>query len=206
MTVEQKVVRETRESYETHLYRVEQRRSVLKAELEVKLSGVSSIVLEIGCGHGHWLTDFAAAHEGLFCVGVDLIGSRIERARRKANRAEGANAFFLKAEATELLELLPSRARIESVFILFPDPWPKKRHWKNRIINPLFLDRLSDRCIEGARVHFRTDHSEYFDWTSRVIASTEKWKPLVDAPWPFERETVFQSKADDYQSLIIEKR
>lgn len=206
MAIEQDLVGESSESFSAHLKRVEERRSLLKAELQAHLSGESSIVLEIGCGHGHWLTDFAAMNEESFCVGIDLIGNRIDRANRKASRAGLGNVLFLKAEASELLDQMPSGIGIQSVFILFPDPWPKKRHWKNRIMNRSFLDRLSDRCLGNARLHFRTDHSEYFEWVSSLVAAMEKWKPTDGIPWPFERETVFQSKADSYQSLILEKR
>ncbi len=206
MTVEEATIEAKGERYQAHLRQVEKRRNRLKQELETRLAGISSVVLEIGCGHGHWLTDFAAAHEDQFCIGIDLICNRIERAKRKAGRAGLKNVLFLKAEATELLDQLPDGVGIQSVFVLFPDPWPKKRHWKNRIMNRDFLERLSDRCLNRAKLHFRTDHSEYFDWASKVAASAERWKPASDAFWSFERETVFQSKADSFQSLIIEKR
>ncbi len=194
------------ERHQEHLRHVEQRRALLKKELESGLSGKSNIVLEIGCGHGHWLTEFAAVHEELFCFGIDLIGDRIGRANRKARRAQLKNVLFLKAEANELLEQMPMEVSIQSVFILFPDPWPKKRHWKNRIMNRDFLTLLSHRCIQGARLHFRTDHSEYFEAASSVVASMETWRPVPGFPWPFERETVFQSKADSYQSFVFEKQ
>ncbi len=206
MTVEEGTIEGIGERYQAHLRQVEERRNRLNQELKTSLTGISKIVLEIGCGHGHWLTDFAAAHEDRFCMGIDLIGNRIERAKRKVGRAGLKNACFLKAEATELLEQLPRGVGIQSVFVLFPDPWPKKRHWKNRIMNPDFLDRLSDRCVKGAKLHFRTDHTEYFEWASKVTASAEKWKRASDASWPFERETVFQSKADSFQSFILEKQ
>ena len=193
-------------SLKEHQQRVTQRKSLLNATLKSCLSGKSRIVLEIGCGHGHWLTDFAAVNKEVPCVGIDLIGNRIERANRKASRVGLDNVHFLKAEANEFLDQLPVGLGIELVFILFPDPWPKKRHWKNRIMNTGFLDKLSDRCLEGARLHFRTDHRDYFDCAANAVAFAGKWNLLNDAPWPFERETVFQSKADSYQSLILEKR
>ena len=206
MTSDREAGGEATTSLKEHQQRIAKRKSLLSDKLKSGLSSKSRIVLEIGCGHGHWLTDFAATNEELFCVGIDLIGNRIDRANRKASRAGLVNILFLKAEASEFLDQLPVGLAIESVFILFPDPWPKKRHWKNRIMNAGFLDVLSDRCLEGARLHFRTDHREYFDWASNAVASAGKWNLLSDAPWPFERETVFQSKADSYQSLIVEKR
>ena len=192
-------------AYEEHIQRVEQRRAALEIELGESLAEDRSIVLEVGCGHGHWLTDYASSNSKEFCVGIDLIGDRIDRSNRKAARAGLSNICFIKAEAGEFLELLPTEVTIESVFVLFPDPWPKKRHWKNRIMNPAFLDSLANRCKEDARLHFRTDHEEYFEWTSELAPSLESWSVDPEAKWPFERETVFQSKADSYQSMILKK-
>ena len=192
-------------AYEEHIQRVEERKAALEVELGDSLAKHHSIVLEIGCGHGHWLTDYASDNPNAFCVGIDLIGDRIDRSNRKAARAGLSNVCFIKAEAGEFLELLPANVGIESVFVLFPDPWPKKRHWKNRIMNSTFLDNLANRCKAKTRLHFRTDHEEYFEWASERVPSLGSWYVDQGAEWPFERETVFQSKADSYQSMILKK-
>ena len=192
-------------AYEEHIQRVERRKAALKLELDDNLSGNRSIVLEIGCGHGHWLTDFAADHPDLYCVGIDVIGDRIDRSNRKAHRAGLSNIRFVRAEAGEFLELLPKGVTIESVFILFPDPWPKKRHWKNRIMRSDFLDRLAVRCQGFTRLHFRTDHNGYFDWTMDLALTLASWRLAPELEWPFERETVFQARADSFQSMTLVK-
>ena len=190
---------------EVHRKRVEARKSRLKGELDSVLGGREEIKLEIGCGHGHWLTDFAAKQKGGFFFGIDLIGDRIERANRKAERAELDNIAFIKAEASELVELMLEEVAIESVYVLFPDPWPKKRHWKNRLINPKFLNKLAERCLQGCRLYFRTDHEGYFDWALHTLESVDSWQLVEGAAWPFERESVFQAKAENYQSLVAQR-
>lgn len=190
---------------EVHKKRVEARKGRLKSELETVLVDRARIHLEIGCGHGHWLADYAASRAGDFFVGIDLIGDRIDRANRKAQRAGLDNLAFIKAEASELVELMPEPISVEAVYILFPDPWPKKRHWKNRLINPAFLEQLAQRCCQDCRLHFRTDHEEYFDWALHTLLSVESWRLLDGAAWPFERETVFQAKAGSYRSLVAER-
>ena len=192
-------------AYEEHIQRVEKRKAALKKELDQVLSGDRSILLEVGCGHGHWLTDYAASHSDAYCLGIDVIGDRIERANRKAVRAGLTNIRFMKIEAGELLELLPEGIAIESVFILFPDPWPKKRHWKNRVMNMDFLDRLAARCEEGTHLHFRTDHEGYFEWAKKLLPSLDSWRVAAGMQWPFEKETVFQARADSFQSMILVK-
>ena len=72
---------------EVHRKRVEARKSKLKEELGSVLGGREEIKLEIGCGHGHWLTDFAASQKDDFFFGIDLIGDRVERANRKAGES-----------------------------------------------------------------------------------------------------------------------
>ena len=190
---------------EAHLERVAARKSQLSKDLESILADVGEFSLEIGCGHGHWLTEFAALDADRFFLGIDLIGDRIERARRKASRARLENIAFLKAEASELVELMPGWCSPASVFVLFPDPWPKKRHWKNRLMNHGFINRLANRCPLGAKLYFRTDHRGYFRWTENVVESSRGWSRDESAIWPFETETVFQAKADSYQSMILNR-
>jgi len=190
---------------DVHRKRVQARKARLKAELDTVLLGKGKIHLEIGCGHGHWLTDFAANRPEDFFLGIDLIGDRIERASRKAQRGGLGNIAFVKSEASELVELIPETVCVEAVYLLFPDPWPKKRHWKNRLVKPVFLEQLAERCPQGCRLYFRTDHEEYFDWAWHTLSSVNSWRLIDDATWPFERETVFQAKAQSYKSLVAKR-
>ena len=184
------------------------------AELRAKLletlpadvaAGTRALTLEIGCGHGHFLAAYAAAFPQEFCIGLDLISKRIERAKRKRELAGLENLAFFKAEAPELLLALPEKCRFGKIFFLFPDPWPKKRHHKNRLIQTEMLDRLAERSVAGTRLHFRTDHAEYFEWSRELVSAHPRWRPLPEAPWPFEHETYFQSILPDaYRSLVAE--
>ena len=150
------------------------------------------MTLEIGSGHGHWLAAYADAHRDRFCLGLDLLQGRVEKAERKLQRAGFDHAHMIKAEAVELLELWPETSLLADVFILYPDPWPKYRHHKNRLIQPAFLDLLASRCAPGASLHFRTDHEDYGQWTIERLSAHPRWKISPETPWPFEQETVFE--------------
>ncbi len=177
------------------------RRIALRDRLHTLLPANARFVWELGCGHGHFLTAYAEAHPERLCVGIDLVGERVDRANRKRDRAKLANLHFIQAEARLFLEELPASTRFEDVFVLFPDPWPKLRHRKHRIMQPDFLAAVARRAGPATRLCFRTDFAPYFEDARATVSAHADWQ-LVEAPWPFEHETVFQSRAPSFQSLI----
>lgn len=187
-----------------YLERMEARRRNLRARQAQILPSHARFTWEIGSGHGHFLTAYAQSHPTELCIGIDIIGERVERALRKRDQASLANLHFIHAEARLFQETLPADATFSRLFILFPDPWPKLRHHKHRIMQPDFLAAVAARAGEGARLYFRTDFTPYYDDTKAVLSSHPNWDILSDGsePWPFEHETVFQARAPSYHSLI----
>lgn len=183
----------------------EQRFGRLRAALAPLKAG--RITLEIGSGHGHFLTAYAAANEGERCVGIDLIRDRLARSGRKSARAGLSNVSWIHAEAGEFLECLPEGVELGRILVLFPDPWPKRRHWKNRLIQPEFLSELAKRSAVGADLCFRTDHAEYFDFAREIVETHLAWglHPEPVSIWPYEYETVFQQRAPSHQSLVAHR-
>lgn len=161
-----------------------------------------TITFEIGCGKGHYLSAYAAAFPEETCVGIDLINKRVEDGRRRARNKNASNAFFVKAEAMEFLEAMPRDARCGKIFIFFPDPWPKERHHKRRLIQHSFLDYIRQFCAVGCLMYFRTDYTEYFEWAKEIIASNDCWELLEDNQLPFEEVSQFQRILPDFSTLI----
>ncbi len=183
-----------------------ERRGALRAELGAILRDrTDRFVWEVGCGHGHFLTAYAQAHPEAVCIGIDIASDRIERATRKRDRARLPNLHFLQAEARLFLETLPIGVGLRDVFILFPDPWPKLRHRKHRILRADFLDAVAGRAARDCRLCFRTDYAPYFEDAARVVDRHDRWQ-ICDEPWPFEYQTVFQRRAPAYQSLLARVR
>lgn len=183
----------------------ESRRAELLACLAPLLQTTLPITLEIGCGHGHYLTGYAEAHPDRFCIGIDLIADRLERAERKSTRAGLKNIAWVRAEADLFLETLPADTRLAEVFLLFSDPWPKRRHWKNRVLQPDFLTSLAARTDAGAFLYFRTDHEPYFTQAADFVREHRDWELAPEVPWPFELATVFQQRAAAHQSFIARR-
>lgn len=183
---------------------LDRRKTAIADQLAKILQGKSRFVWEVGCGHGHFLTAFAQAHPETLCLGIDIASDRIDRGQRKRDRANLANLHFLHAEARLFLNALPAGVSIAEIFILFPDPWPKARHHKHRILQPDFLAAAADRSTADARLCFRTDFPPYFDDATAAIRRHPQWQEANDR-WPFEFDTVFQSRAERYQSLIARR-
>ncbi|MBL4576337.1 MAG: tRNA (guanosine(46)-N7)-methyltransferase TrmB [Opitutaceae bacterium] len=181
------------------------RRDLLKTICSELLPKEGAITLEIGCGHGHFLTEYAKAHPDSTCIGIDLLNGRIERADRKKDRSPEKNLHFLKAEATEFLLALPKQIQIEAYFLLFPDPWPKRRHHKNRLLDSDFLSLAAQKSSPTSPFYFRTDHCDYFEWGRKAFEAHPDWAIAPELNWAFEQTTVFQEKAESYQSLIAIK-
>ncbi|HEY3757714.1 MAG TPA: methyltransferase domain-containing protein [Opitutaceae bacterium] len=165
----------------------------------------TDLILEIGCGHGHFLAAYGAAHPERRCVGVDMSLDRVVRAERKRRRGKLDNVRFVRADIENFLAVIPAPTRFTTIFLLFPDPWPKRRHYKHRLMQADFLQRLAPWCRPEARLHFRTDHPGYFSDGKKAVAAAPAWE-IADGPWPFEFETIFQARAPHHQSLIARRR
>jgi tRNA (guanine-N7-)-methyltransferase len=178
----------------------DQRLAALRETFFPRLPADQPLTLELGCGHGHYLTAYAAARPNEFCVGLDLLADRIARAERKAHRAKLANLAFVQAEAAlflSALAVLPRPPRLRRVFVLFSDPWPKRRHWKHRVLQSSLLDTLAPLATADAELHFRTDHPDYFAYAQEVVSTHALWRLATptEAPWPFEHVSVFEERA-----------
>jgi tRNA (guanine-N7-)-methyltransferase len=189
-----------------HLELTKTRVEALRVLIPTLLGGHTRITLEIGSGHGHFLNGYAAAFPGKFCVGIDILLDRWERSERKRTRAGLTNLGFIRADAADFFAALPASILLEEIFMLFPDPWPKRRHHKNRLIRSDVLSFLAERAAPGCRFHFRTDHTEYFAAARATVVEHPDWQLDPTAPWPFELQTVFQSRAPSYQSWIATRR
>tara|TARA_B100001769_G_C22069923_1_gene575860 strand:+ start:89 stop:754 length:666 start_codon:yes stop_codon:yes gene_type:complete len=196
--------KEIPEGYLKELKRQEARKSELAQLLKEALKSEERIVFEAGCGHGHWLTSYAMKAPEHCCLGIDLIASRIAKANNKKDKRSLNKLHFLKAELTEFLEVLPEYIRFQSIIFLFPDPWPKARHHKNRMIQYPLLELLAQKIAPGGKLFFRTDDRGYYDWTVEHLEASKVWAIDKDAEWIHEEATYFQDLMDSYYSVIAQ--
>lgn len=168
------------------------KREDLKKELISELKPTEPITLEVGCGHGHFLTAYGQAFPDETCIGIDVNKGRIYKAKKKADRAKLGNVRFYDCDSMEFLALLPVEVIIAKIWILYPDPWPKKRHFKNRIVQAKFLQCLAQAAAEGSQLFLRSDYEPYLEWSKELIEESDHWQLLSNFDWPEVAVTVFQ--------------
>jgi tRNA (guanine-N7-)-methyltransferase len=90
---------------------------------------------------------------------------------------------------------------LSRIFVLFPDPWPKKRHEKNRLLQHSLLTVLAGRALPGALLHFRTDHQSLFEWGLEQLETHPDWTVDPNEAWPLEAGSYFQDMLGVYKSV-----
>src|SRR5580700_1882 len=130
------------------------------------------VELEIGMGKGTFLTDAAKARPGTNFFGLEYANWFWRYASDRLRRNECHNARTARAEAGYFVREFVADASLAVVHIYFPDPWPKKRHNKRRLIQPGFLQQLERILTPGGRVQMVTDHEEYFRQMEEVVAGS----------------------------------
>lgn len=137
--------------------------------------------VELGCGDATFLASYASLHPELNFIGVERLLGRMRKLDRKGRRAGLTNVRGVRIECAYFLEhLLPPNAAM-ALHVYFPDPWPKKRHLKNRLVNERFPALARGGLTPGGVVYLRTDDEDYFGQMARVFAADPAFR-LVETP------------------------
>lgn len=129
------------------------------------------VILEIGFGNGDALVAAAASHPEQDFLGVEVHRPGVGSLLLKLEAAKIQNARVVVADANELLARLPP-ASLHGIHLFFPDPWPKKRHHKRRLMQPTFAARLCDVLESGGYIHCTTDWEDYATQMREVLEAT----------------------------------
>lgn len=174
------------------------RSNVFKCGLEVPLD------LEIGTGNGTHFAQLSEKHPDRMLVGLELKFKTLVQSIRRSLRAGCTNARMARYRAEGIRELFAD-GELNDVYIHFPDPWPKKRHNKNRLIQAPFLENLFRVMKSGSFVEFKTDDYPYFQWAMWYFARS----PFVIQ---FFTEDLHNSSRKDknfvthFESLFLKKQ
>ena len=138
--------------------------------------------VELGCGDASFLAEYARRHPEKNFIGVERLLGRIRKLDKKGRRLGLANLRGVRIENAYFLEwLLPAHAA-DAVHVYFPDPWPKLKHRRHRLINERFSEIAHAALQPGGRVFLRTDDADYFAQMQAVFAASPKFRAVETPP------------------------
>jgi tRNA (guanine-N7-)-methyltransferase len=141
----------------------------------------ADIWVEIGFGGGEHLAAQAAAHRDIGMLGCEVFENGIVKLLTEMQRIALTNIRILSDDARLLLAALPAES-VGRAFILFPDPWPKMRHHKRRIVSTETLDTLGGLMKDGAELRIATDDLGYLEWMLAVVTTHRDFAWLAEGP------------------------
>ena len=170
------------------------------AELDLDLAFGRSTqrILEIGFGMGDSLLACASTHPEIDYLGIEVHRPGIGGVLRKLDELNLSNVRIIDGDALEALRLHLRDASFDAIYVFFPDPWPKKRHHKRRLVQPVFLALLRRKLKIGARLYFATDWEDYAQHMLKELSVAEGFEnsagagqfapsPTTRPPTKFER-------------------
>ncbi len=131
------------------------------------------VELELGSGDGSFLVNHAECHGDRNFLAVERLLGRVRKLDRKGRRRGLNNLRILRIEAHYLVDYLLEPECLEAIHVYFPDPWPKKRHHKNRLINERFVKSAARVLRSDGMVWLRTDDADYFEQMTEVFGASD---------------------------------
>ncbi|MCK5876342.1 MAG: tRNA (guanosine(46)-N7)-methyltransferase TrmB [Candidatus Marithrix sp.] len=131
--------------------------------------------LEIGFGNGDTLVTTAESHPEHDYIGIDVYKSGIGHLLIKIETAQLTNVRVIQADAVEILRDNLPPSCLDAIYIFFPDPWPKKRHHKRRLIQADFVGLLAQRLKSGGKLHLATDWENYAQQMLAVLEASPEF-------------------------------
>jgi len=161
--------------------------------------GMTETWLEIGFGGGEHLAAQARRAPNVLLLGAEPFVNGVGSCLRHLDEGKVENVRLLHGDGRALLAALPA-ASIARVFILFPDPWPKARHHKRRLIQAEVIAELARVMKPGARLRFATDWADYVDWT------LGRFQKSSDFRWTAERADDWRVPPADHITTRYEEK
>ena len=137
--------------------------------------------LDIGCAAGEFLFDLALVNTSWNYLGIEIRERLVKTAKLKVREREIKNLYFVFGNANNILKDVQSKfilENVKSISFYFPDPWFKKKHYKRRIVQPDFINTLSNSLQTGSLIFIKTDVKDLFDYMDCTISSNFNFKNI----------------------------
>jgi len=140
-------------------------------DLEKTFARKAPVIFEIGFGMGHTTVDIAAAHPQNNYLGVEVHAPGVGSLLKDIQRCGISNIRVIQHDAVEVLTHMITDGSLDGIHIYFPDPWPKKRHHKRRLIQPSLVALLTQKLKPGGYLHCATDWEDYANQMLEVLSA-----------------------------------
>jgi tRNA (guanine-N7-)-methyltransferase len=149
-----------------------------------KIASARPLVLEIGSGMGETTVEIAAAHPEVDFIAVEVHGPGVGSLLNRIHSRELKNLRVIRHDAMDVLENMIADASLAAIHLFFPDPWPKKRHHKRRMVQPAFAALAARKLRQGGILHAATDWPDYAEQMQQVFSAVLQpaAKGLVERP------------------------
>jgi tRNA (guanine-N7-)-methyltransferase len=137
------------------------------------------LVLEIGSGMGETTAAIAGARPDADFIAVEVHGPGVGSLLNRIEKAKLSNVRVVRHDAVEVLERMIPDASLAAIHLFFPDPWPKKRHHKRRLVQPAFAALAARKLAPGGTLHAATDWPDYAQHMQQVFAQEALLEPAV---------------------------
>jgi tRNA (guanine-N7-)-methyltransferase len=134
--------------------------------------------IDLGCGKGRFLSARAASSPNINFLGIDKRLKYLKKAEKKIIHANLSNVRLLNVEASYALGYLLPPECASTIYIFFPDPWPKRRHHKRRLFTPAFINLLARVLVQKGKIHIATDWKEYMDEITALFNADNRFYPV----------------------------
>ena len=176
------------------------------------------IHLDIGCAAGEFLFELALVNTSRNYLGIEIREKLVKNAKLKVGEREIKNLYFLFGNAYNILNDVQSKLiikNVKSISLNFPDPWFKKKHYKRRVIQPDFINILSNILQKGSLIFIKTDVKDLFDYMDCTISSNFNFKNIDRKNFDYSKsfnpnkiktnreKLVIDNKLDIFESIYI---
>src|SRR5437016_8465724 len=178
---------------------------VARLDLVQIFGRVAPLHVDLGCGDGSFLCELALRYPEKNFLGTERLVGRVAKSCRKSANLE--NVRVLNVESSYAARYLLPAGSVETFYLLFPDPWPKRRHHRRRIVTKDFLTCVHTALEKNGVIYFATDHLDYFGKINEIARSTSGFamaKLDVELP-PSGFELIFRQKGAPIHWLALQK-
>jgi tRNA (guanine-N7-)-methyltransferase len=152
-------------------------------DLSTSFAKVQPVVMEIGYGMGEATWQIARANPAVNYLGVEVHMPGVGKLMAKLNEFELTNVKLIERDVLEVFHYMIEDGALEGVHLYFPDPWPKKRHFKRRIVNQRFISEVAKKLKPGGYLHIATDWVPYAEWITEQFNETTLFTGgVIDRP------------------------